>query len=107
VKLVDNLAYTETVHTKHGTDRKYRIRTFSVDNKEQIKWHRPNIAQTLHILQGIGWKLQRGDEPIVELEVGKDYPLTSKGECRLIKGRDQLVIRIEELYQPLPRNPIL
>ena len=103
MKLADNLAYTETVHTKHGTDRKYRILTF----KEDIQWHRSDSIQTIHILQGNGWKLELREDTPIELKVGKDYSLASRGECRLIKGRDKLVLRVEELFQPPTRNPIL
>jgi len=103
VKLADNLAYTETVHTKHGTDREYRILTF----KEEIKWHRSDSIQTIHILQGKDWELELGDNPSFKLEVGKDYSLSSRGACRLIKGLDKLVLRVEELLQPPTRNPIL
>tara|TARA_Y100000758_G_scaffold287747_1_gene239327 strand:+ start:854 stop:1168 length:315 start_codon:yes stop_codon:yes gene_type:complete len=103
INLADNLAYTETVHTKHGTDREYRILTF----KEQVKWHRSKLSQTIHILSGTGWRLKQSKNPTIELEVGKDYQLVPKGECRLIKGREHLVIRIEELFQPSPKNPIL
>ena len=103
MKLEDNLAYTETIHTKHGTDRKYRILTF----KEEIKWHRSNSIQTIHILQGSGWQLKLRSEPPIKLEVGKDYSLSSRGACRLIKGLDKLVLRVEELFQPQTSNPIL
>tara|TARA_B110001454_G_C12546111_1_gene361584 strand:+ start:207 stop:518 length:312 start_codon:yes stop_codon:yes gene_type:complete len=103
VKLVDNLAYIETVHTKHGTDREYHILTF----KEQLNWHRSNKSQTIHILSGTGWRLKQNENPTIELEVGKDYQLVPKGECRLSKGREHLVMRIEELFQPSPKNPIL
>jgi hypothetical protein len=103
VKLIDNLAYTETVHKKHGTDREYRIVSFN----EEVTWHRSEESKKIHILSGHGWQLKLGDEMPIELEIGKDYQVMTKGECRLIKGRENLVIRIEELYQPQPRNPIL
>lgn len=103
------LPYTETVQEKHGTGLEYRIRTFSKDVKQQdLMWHRSDTrSRTIHILQGTGWKFLEEDKPSVDFKVGRDYFLPKQAKCKLLKGIDDLVIRIEEHYHPYLKKSIL
>ena len=74
-----------------------RIRTFSsdIDNDELI-WHRDKKDREITILSGVGWKLQMEDKLPKELELGKLYDIPKEEYHRIIKGKDNLVIRIWE-----------
>lgn len=74
-----------------------RIRTFSseIDSGELI-WHRDKKDREITILSGVGWKLQMEDKLPKELELGKLYDIPKEEYHRIIKGKDNLVIRIWE-----------
>ena len=74
-----------------------RIRTFSsdIDNDELI-WHKDKKDREITILSGVGWKLQMEDKLPKELELGKLYDIPKEEYHRIIKGKDNLVIRIWE-----------
>ena len=93
--------YTETEHTQHGTERKYLIRTFSeeVEGRELV-WHRDKTTRQVHVLLGTDWELQKDDELPVKLEIGKDYFILKNQYHRLLKGKGDLVIRIDNVYTP-------
>tara|TARA_B100000902_G_scaffold130675_1_gene129594 strand:- start:824 stop:1111 length:288 start_codon:yes stop_codon:yes gene_type:complete len=88
--------YIDTEYTQHGTERKYVIRTFLRDVDEQeLVWHRDDSNRTVHVLRGSGWKLQKDDELPLDLETGKDYYILKDQYHRLLKGEEDLVLRIE------------
>ncbi len=89
--------YKEEILEQHGTGRMFKIRTFEseVDDTELI-WHRDKKSRTVHVLSGNGWKLQLDDELPKELHIGKDYFIIKNSYHRLIKGENNLIIRIEE-----------
>jgi len=89
--------YIEKVLEQHGTGKKFILRTFdeTVDEKDLI-WHRDKKSRTIHILDGIGWKLQMEDKLPVELCVGQDHFIMKDSYHRIIKGERNLTIRIEE-----------
>jgi len=89
--------YKEEIIEQHGTGRFFKVRTFdqSVEEKELV-WHRDKKNRTVHVLSGNGWKLQNDDELPRELVIGKDYFIVKNSYHRLIKGENNLVIRIEE-----------
>jgi len=99
--------YTEEKFQKHGTDRVYTIRTFSVDvDEDELVWHRDHDNRVVSVLEGIDWKLQNDDELPILLEVGKKYNITEGHYHRLLKGKTKLVIRIEEDFQPSNKSII-
>ena len=63
---------------------------------EELIWHRDKRSRTVHVLSGNGWKLQLDDELPTNLEIGKQYFIIKNSYHRLIKGENNLVIRIEE-----------
>lgn len=74
-----------------------RIRTFSSDiDSDELIWHRDKKDREITILSGVGWKLQMEDKLPKELELGKLYDIPKEEYHRIIKGKDNLVIRIWE-----------
>lgn len=89
--------YKETIQEKHGTGEHYIIRTFSKDIEESdLIWHRDHHSRRIHVLQGEGWKLQTDDSLPQDLKVGKEYFVTQGEYHRLLKGTNDLIIRIQE-----------
>ena len=73
------------------------VREFSGDvSEDELIWHRDKRSRTVHVLSGNGWKLQLDDELPTNLEIGKQYFIIKNSYHRLIKGENNLVIRIEE-----------
>jgi len=89
--------YTETIQEKYGTNERYIIRSFSKDVEEtELIWHRDHNTRKIHVLQSSGWKLQIDDSLPLELKVGNEYIITQGEYHRLLKGTDDLIIRIQE-----------
>jgi len=89
--------YKEEVLEQHGTGKMFKVRTFehTVDDSELV-WHRDKEHRRVHVLSGNGWKLQKDDSLPEDLTVGRDYYILKNSYHRLIKGENNLVIRIEE-----------
>jgi len=89
--------YKEEILEQHGTGKMFKVRTFehTVEGDELV-WHRDKQNRSVHVLSGSGWKLQKDDALPEDLTVGKDYYIMKNSYHRLIKGGDDLVIRIEE-----------
>ena len=85
----------EEIVEQHGTGTKFVIRTFeeSVDSNELV-WHRDREHRTVHVLSGRGWELQHDDELPIQLNQGEEYYIPKMTYHRLIKGKDNLVVRI-------------
>jgi len=74
-----------------------KIRTFSSDvDSDELIWHRDKKTREITILSGVGWKLQLEDKLPVELELGKLYEIPQMEYHRVIKGKDNLTIKIWE-----------
>ena len=90
--------YTEQHLTKHGTDEQYIIRTFDKDVlEEELVWHRDSKTRKVTTLTGNGWQFQKEDclpEPLV---IGQEIMIHRNTYHRLIKGDDNLVVRIMEI----------
>ena len=86
----------EEIVEQHGTGTKFVIRTFdeSVDSNELV-WHRDRESRQVHVLSGRGWELQHDDALPIELNIGEDYYIPEMTYHRLIKGEDNLVVRIK------------
>ena len=84
--------YTEQVLEQHGTGRPYIVRTFSSDvAEEELVCHRDRTNRRIHILGGQGWQLPE------ELMIGSDYYIQKMTYHRVIKGENDLIIRIENI----------
>jgi hypothetical protein len=87
--------YREEVRDQHGTGIKYVIRTFEnsvLDN--ELVWHRDRDSRIVSVLNGSGWELQHDDELPIQLTQGEEYYIPKMTYHRLIKGKDNLVVRI-------------
>jgi len=94
--------YIDTEYTQHGTGKKYVIRTFKRDVEEQeLVWHRDDSNRSVHVLRGSGWKLQKDDELPFDLETGKDYFILRDEYHRLLKGEEDLILRIENVKKSM------
>lgn len=89
--------YKEEVLEQHGTGKMFKVRTFRPDvDESELVWHRDKKNRRVHVLSGDGWKLQLDDSLPKDLMVGQDYFVMKNSFHRLIKGANDLVIRIEE-----------
>ena len=90
--------YTDSIEVQHWTQRKYIIREFTDDiNEEELVWHRDKKSRKEHVLRGNGWKLQMDDSLPEEMRVGHDYWIPKMVYHRVIKGENDLIIRIENI----------
>lgn len=72
-------------------------RTFSSDvDSDELIWHRDKRDRQITIISGTGWKLQLDDKLPVELIQGKLYDIPKEVYHRVIKGTDDLIIKIWE-----------
>lgn len=87
--------YTEKHFIQEGTDRPYIVREFDVNiSDDELIWHRDKNFRSVTVLSGTGWKLQMDDKLPEELIVGKQYFIAGQTYHRLIKGKNNLVVRI-------------
>jgi quercetin dioxygenase-like cupin family protein len=83
--------YTEVV------EGDYIIREFSGDIVEsELIWHRDKKTRKVTVLQGEGWKIQMDNLLPEELEKGNSYYIPKMEYHRLIKGKGNLLIQIQE-----------
>ena len=73
------------------------IREFDVtQDSNQYVWHRDHFDRMIFVLEGTGWQFQRDNELPEEMKAG-DIITVRQGEYhRIIKGQDNLVVRIFE-----------
>ena len=95
---VTSKPYIEQIFEKHGTDEKYLIRTFSSQvSEDELVWHKDKSGRKVHILSGNGWGLQHDDELPNNIKKGGEYHIQRESYHRLIKGHEDLVVRIENI----------
>ena len=83
--------YTE-IKVRNG-----RVRVFRENVREEdLIWHRDLKDRSLHVLEGNGWKLQRDNEEPMDLLEGHSYSIDKMEYHRVIKGEEDLVVRIYE-----------
>lgn len=73
------------------------LRTFSasVDSKELV-WHRDHKTREITICHGTGWSFQMDNQLPLMLIKGDHFSINRMTYHRLIKGKDDLCIRIKE-----------
>ena len=75
----------------------YLIREFSESVEDaELVWHRDKMDREVTVIQGEGWKLQMDNEPPKKMVVGESYRIPAMEYHRLIKGKGNLLIQIEE-----------
>lgn len=74
------------------------IRSFSeLTPEDEFVWHRDHNDREIVATTGRGWKIQFDNQMPEEIKIGKTF-YVKKGEYhRLLKGNDNLTLRIKEL----------
>ena len=85
--------YTEI----HISGKQY-LREFklSIPDKELI-WHLDKEDRIVSVVKGSNWKLQLDNKLPVELKEGKEYFIPKLTYHRIIKGTDNLTIKLYKL----------
>ncbi len=76
-------------------ERKYRLFRPDVESGE-LFWHQDEYDRVVTIMSGNGWKFQKDDELPIELKEGDTIFIPNHQYHRLLKGKDNLVLRIIE-----------
>lgn len=75
--------------------RKYRLFRPDVEI-EELFWHQDEYDRVVTVVSGKGWSFQKDDELPIELKEGDEIFIPNHTYHRLLKGRDNLVLRIIE-----------
>ena len=74
------------------------IRTFTPDvESEELKWHQDLKDRKVTVIDGGDWKFQMEDSLPTKLESAKQLFIPKLVWHRVIKGKGNLVVEIEEL----------
>ena len=74
------------------------IRTFDVSKDESdFVWHRDKEDRIITVLNGNNWKLQFDNCMPFSMILNEKYKIPKMVYHRLIKGKDNLVIKVEEI----------
>jgi quercetin dioxygenase-like cupin family protein len=74
------------------------IRTFSIHrNDDSFVWHRDKRSREIQVLEGSGWLFQEEDQLPFAINKGNKLKIEKMVYHRLIKGTDDLVLRIKEI----------
>lgn len=75
----------------------YLFRTFNSDvDSHELVWHKDRKDREVLIIESNGWKFQMDNELPVELKKGDVLFIPKDTYHRVIKGLDNLQIRIQE-----------
>lgn len=86
----------EPYRDNHITEN-VRIRRFSEHVRDDdLVWHRDERDRTITVLEGRGWQFQRDNELPQEMRPGQVIEVRAGEWHRVIKGRDELALTIEE-----------
>ena len=73
------------------------VRTFSTDvDLEELKWHQDLKDREVTVVEGTGWLFQMENELPIKLENAKQIFIPKLVWHRVIKGKGELVVEIEE-----------
>tara|TARA_Y100001963_G_scaffold4914_1_gene6425 strand:+ start:668 stop:937 length:270 start_codon:yes stop_codon:yes gene_type:complete len=73
------------------------VRTFSVEQAaEEFVWHRDKEDRKITVVEGEAWQFQLHEKFPVLLEKGKEYNIPKLVHHRLIKGKTDLVLKIDK-----------
>lgn len=84
--------YNEKIISKHEIIREFNENI----NPIELKWHRDLQSRTITVLEGKGWYFQIEDELPVELKEGVTIFIPKLEWHRVIKGKTNLKIKIQE-----------
>jgi quercetin dioxygenase-like cupin family protein len=76
--------------------KKYRLFKEDVE-EEELMWHQDEWDREIVVLDGKNWKIQFDNELPIVLNVGDVIQIQNHIYHRIIKGNDNLVIKIIEI----------
>lgn len=86
--------YTDTFISDTEWIREFDV---SITNSEEYIWHRDTNDRKITVLEGEGWKFQFDDELPIIINKGEQLIIPKMIYHRLILGKTNLKIRIEEV----------
>ena len=76
------------------------LRTFSSEvNEDELKWHYDLKDRKVQIIRGDDWELQMDKELPVKLTPLKEYFIPKGVYHRVIKGNNNLKIKLTKIFQ--------
>lgn len=79
---------------EEGND--YQIRRFGVDvDDEELLWHRDKEDRLIEVISGLEWYLQKENLLPEKLKINENYFIRNREWHRIIKGIDDLIIKIK------------
>ena len=76
----------------------YFIRIFDAESTpNDFYWHKDKKDRIILAVSGSDWKLQFDNEIPITLEPEKVYPIPRETFHRIIKGKDNLILKIKEI----------
>ena len=91
------MSYTVPYKEVHISGKLYlREFKYNTSDKELI-WHLDKEDRVVSVVKGSKWKLQLDNELPVELKEGKEYFIPKLTYHRLIKGNNDLIIKLFKL----------
>ena len=74
----------------------YQIRRFSINvDPEELLWHRDNEDRLIEVISGSEWYLQKENLLPEKLKINENYFIRNREWHRIIKGIDDLIIKIK------------
>ena len=74
----------------------YQVRRFNVNvDPEELLWHRDKEDRLIEVLSGSGWYLQKENLLPEKLKINENYFIRNREWHRIIKGIDDLIIKIK------------
>ena len=74
------------------------LRVFDAEiEEEDLVWHRDKTKRKVEVLESGNWKLQLDNNNPIVLERGMTYTIPKMVYHRIIKGKDDLVLRIQDV----------
>lgn len=73
-------------------------RTFPKDiSEKELVWHRDLETRIIKVVSGVDWKLQFDNELPIDLEIDKSYIIPKMTFHRILKGSDNLLLKITKV----------
>ena len=74
------------------------LRVFDQEvEEEDLVWHRDKTKRKVEVLESGNWKLQLDNNNPIVLERGMTYTIPKMVYHRIIKGKNDLVLRIQDV----------
>jgi quercetin dioxygenase-like cupin family protein len=81
-------------YSEETTGNNQVIRRFDDINEESLIWHRDKEDRIINLIEGTQWKLQMENQLPTTIEKDIEIFIPKNTYHRIIKGKDNLVIKI-------------